>query len=53
MWPVFPPSQVGPIVLATGLGRPWEMNSDATALYVCVYGNYGQQSGAVLKIPKL
>lgn len=43
----------GPIVLASGLGRPWEMNSDATALYVCIYGNYGQQSGAVLKIPKL
>lgn len=42
----------GPIVLATGLGRPWELGQDATAIYVCVYGNYQQAGGAVLKIAK-
>lgn len=43
----------GPIVLAKGLGRPWEMNQDERAIYVCVYGNYAQAGGSVLKIPKL
>lgn len=43
----------GPITLLSGLGRPWELNQDATAIYVCVYGNYKQAGGAVLKIAKL
>lgn len=43
----------GPIVLLSGLGRPWEIGQDATAIYICVYGNYKQAGGAVIKIAKL
>jgi hypothetical protein len=42
----------GPMILAKGLARPWEMSQDETALYVCMYGNFGQVGGSVVKIAK-